>query len=500
MRASTLTAWLALALAACGGGRAGGDPVDAAPDLPDGADLPDAAPPEPGLRAAYFDRYGPLAVERVDATVDFGWGDGRPAPEIGADHFSARWTGVLDVPAAGDYTFVVTSDDGVRLWIDDAPVIDDWTFHFPTRLEATVTLAVGPVPVRLEYFEKDLTAELRLAWRSDTLAEQIIPAERLRAAPPGTAATAPRPPYDNPVVPFDCPDPGVLADAGATEPAYYMVCTGGSFRIRRSADLVLWDDSGQAIFPAGKPPWARNGGRNWAPELHRVGDTYVAYYTSVDADDRLAIGAAWATSPLGPYTDVGAPLVQDPLGAIDATYFRDRDGRHYLIYKIDGNSQGQPTPIYARELAPDGRSFAVGSVRHQLLVNEPATWEGGVIEAPWLVERDGRYYLFYSGNVYDGRYRTGVARAASVLGPYQKHGAPILANNTRWVGPGHGSVVTAGGIDYLLYHAWPATPQGGHDTAAGRHGLLDRIVWQDGWPRISDGTPSRSLQPWPGVP
>jgi len=462
------------------------------------ADAPDAAPspPEPGLRATYFRHHGGAAVlERVDAVVDFAWGDDGPAPEVGADHFSVRWSGTLDVPAAGAYTFAVTSDDGMRLWIGDgaAPILDDWTFHFAARSEATVTLPAGPVALRLEYFDKDLTAEVHLAWRSDGFAEEIIPTTRLVAAPAGATAASPEPPYDNPVIPFDCPDPGVLVD-GTT---YYVVCTGGRFPIRRSADLVLWEDTGATVLPAGAPSWSANGYRNWAPELHRVGDHYVAYFTAADGDDRLAIGAASATSPLGPYLDRGGPLVQDPLGVIDATYFRDTDGRHYLIYKIDGNSQGQPTPIYARELAADGLSFADGSAAQQLLVNDPGTWEGGVIEAPWLVERDGTYYLFYSGNVYDARYRTGVARASSVLGPYEKRGAPILANNARWVGPGHGSVVSAGAGDYFVYHAWPATPSGGHDSAAGRHVLLDRIFWEDHWPWISDGTPSTGLQAWP---
>ncbi len=476
---------------------AGGLGADAVPAADASAD---AVPPQHGWRAAYFFHHGRVALERVDPTVDFSWGDGGPSPEVGVDHFSVRWTGVLDVPAAGAYTFVVTGDDGVRLWVGDTQVIDDWTFHYAARFEATVTLSVGLVPVRLEYFEKDLTAEVHLAWRSDAFAEQIIPAERLWTAPVGAPLRAPQPPYENPVVARDCPDPGLLADPASTGVTYYMVCTGGSFPIRRSADLVLWEDSGHAVLPTGKPPWALDGGRNWAPELHRIGSDYVAYYTSVDGNGHLAIGAAWATDPLGPYTDIGAALVQDPLGVIDATYFRDGDGRHYLIYKIDGNSQGQPTPIFARELAADGRAFASGSTRHQLLVNQPGTWEGGVIEAPWLVEHDGRYYLFYSANVYDARYRTGVARASAPLGPYEKHGEPLLANNQRWVGPGHGSVVSAGGADYFVYHAWSATPQGGNDVAAGRQVLLDRIVWQDGWPRIGDGTPGRALEPWPGSP
>ena len=114
------------------------------------------------------------------------------------------------------------------------------------------------------------------------------------------------------------------------------------------------------------------------------------------------------------------------------------------------------------------------------------------------MKRDGTYYpLFYSGNVYDARYRTGVARAASLLGPYEKLGAPILSNNARWVGPGHGSVVHTDGEDFFVYHAWPALPGGGNDTAQGRHTLLDRIVWEARLAPPSDGTPSTSLQPWP---
>ena len=108
-----------------------------------------------------------------------------------------------------------------------------------------------------------------------------------------------------------------------------------------------------------------------------------------------------------------------------------------------------------------------------------------------MVRHDGSYYLFYSGNVYDARYRTGVARAAAPLGPFQKHGAPILGSSAAWVGPGHGSVVHVGANDYFVYHAWLPS------QAGGRMPLLDRIHWQGGWPLVNDGTPSDSPQPWP---
>ena len=46
----------------------------------------------------------------------------------------------------------------------------------------------------------------------------------------------------------------------------------------------------------------------------------------------MGYGVIAASSPLGPYVDRGSPLVQDAVGVIDASYFRDDDGRHYLLY------------------------------------------------------------------------------------------------------------------------------------------------------------------------
>jgi arabinan endo-1,5-alpha-L-arabinosidase len=111
------------------------------------------------------------------------------------------------------------------------------------------------------------------------------------------------------------------------------------------------------------------------------------------------------------------------------------------------------------------------------------------------VKRDGTYYLFYSGNVYDHRYRTGVARATTLAGGrYEKHGAPILKNNARWVGPGHGSVVRAGTADYYVYHAWTNAGDGTALRSAGRQVLLDRVRWEGGWPAIHDGAPSTTAE------
>ena len=268
-------------------------------------------------------------------------------------------------------------------------------------------------------------------------------------------------------------------------------------RVRRSDDLVRWTDTAGFLLPSGKTAWSANGGRNWAPEIHKVGAKYVAYFTAVNAADKLSIGAASAPAPEGPYTDRGSALVENAVGVIDATYFEDDDQKKYLYYKIDGNSVNASTPIFVRELAADGLSFVAGSQPVEVLSNDAATWEGGVVEAPWLFKHAGEYFLFYSGNVYDARYRTGVAKSKSPKGPFTKQGQPSLANNASWVGPGHGSVFTVHGRDYYFHHAWRALPSGQQDDAKGRFGLLAPIAWTAGWPVLGNGTPVVGDQAWP---
>jgi len=497
MDARLLAAVISSAAAACSGSALGDGAKDGGADAtvePAIDATPDATPVVPGFHADYFATYRTLAHSAVESQIDHAWGDGEAAPGTGTDRFSARFTAMLEVPETGTYQFATNADDGVRLWVGDELVIDDWRPHFPERHWGTVDLDEGQVTLRLDYFEIDLTAELHLYWTPPGGEEALLDAAHVTTRP--GLANGPKPPYSNPVIPFDCPDPGVISTGDP--PIYYAVCTGGSFPIRRSYDLVLWEDTGAVVLPGGKAPWSANGGRNWAPEMHRVGDSFVVYFTAVNSSDVLSIGAASSDSPTGPFVDSGGPLVEHPQGVIDASFFRDGDDQQYLLYKIDGNATGQPTPIYLRELAADGLSFAPGATEVELIRNNSSTWEGGVVEAPWLMERGGTYYLFYSGNVYDYRYRTGVARASVVSGPYEKHGDPILANDASWVGPGHGSVVPLRDRLFFVYHAWYANGSGQHDASRGRNVLVDEITFADGWPRINDGTPSEGLQPWPG--
>ncbi len=297
--------------------------------------------------------------------------------------------------------------------------------------------------------------------------------------------------YANPVVAHDCPDPGVLHDGNR----YVMSCTSGNatnaFPIYVSADLTSWTAMGHILPMAAKPAWAASD--FWAPEIHKVGSHYVAYFSARNASDsRLSIGAAYASDALGPFTALPQPLVHDAnMGLIDASEFTDTDGTPYLLWKEDGNAQGAPTPIHAARLAPDGLSV-VGTPA-TLITNDQA-WEGPLVEGPWMIVRNGTYYLFYSGNGYaTTSYALGVARATTPLGPFAKQTGPIVVTGGDWAGPGHGSVVDASGGDYFVYHAW----QAGHvGSAPGRLVLVDQIVWRNGWPAVP-GAPSSASRPTP---
>lgn len=297
--------------------------------------------------------------------------------------------------------------------------------------------------------------------------------------------------FVNPVIASDCPDPGVTRDGAR----YVLTCTntsgGGIFPIYTSPDLVSWTFRGKIL--ADRPAWAND--RFWAPEIHEVSPgRYVAYYSASARDNnRLSIGAATATAATGPFTDLGRPLIRDNNpGVIDAHYFAAADGRRFLTWKRDGNAVGQRTPIFIQELEADG--VTLRGAPSTILTNDQG-WEGALVEGQWIVERGGYFYMFYSGNGYASTsYGVGVARASSPTGPYTKASGPILTTNGAWDGPGHGAVLKGPSGDWVhVYHAWVKGKAG---QAPGRFVLVDRVTWDNGWPKML-GAPSKRSQPMP---
>ncbi|UCM86732.1 glycoside hydrolase family 43 protein [Streptomyces marincola] len=281
---------------------------------------------------------------------------------------------------------------------------------------------------------------------SPLLAGALALALVLAAAPPASAA--PRL-----VIDTDFPDPDVLV-ADGTYYAYATNAAGGNVQVATATSPDgTWERQADALPELGD--WARPG-LTWAPDVsERPDGSYLLYYTARDtASDRQCVGTAVSGTPAGPFTPVGdGPLVcpADQGGAIDAASFTDTDGTPYLLYKNDGNAIGADTWLYLQRVSADGLTLEGEPVP---LLKQDRPEEQGLIEAPTLVVRDGRYVLLYSAGRYgDGSYFTGYATADALTGPYTKSETPLMnTGNTGITGPGGQDVVGDGTGDRLVFH------------------------------------------------
>lgn len=128
-----------------------------------------------GLRGAYFanPRLEGDPRTRIDRRIDFEWRWSAPLPRFPNDDFSVRWTGWLRIPQTAPWTVSTVANDGIRVWIDEVPVIDDWKRNEGSLQRATLPLRAGWHRVRIEYFEyrrfAGLTFDVRKAGAARSL-------------------------------------------------------------------------------------------------------------------------------------------------------------------------------------------------------------------------------------------------------------------------------------------------------------------------------------------
>lgn len=292
--------------------------------------------------------------------------------------------------------------------------------------------------------------------------------------------------YSNPVIDYSLPDPSIIKG----EDGYFYLYATEDIRnlpIHRSKDLVNWEFLGTAFTDENRPDFEPNGGI-WAPDINKIGDKYVLYYSmSVWGGEwTCGIGCAVSDRPEGPFKDCGMMFRSNGIkvqNSIDPFYIED-NGHKYLFW---GSFRG----IYAIELSEDGLSLKSGS--------SPVQIAGTAYEGTYIHKRGGYYYMFASiGSCCEGlksTYTTVVGRSTSLFGPYlDKKGQSMMDNyheilihkNDSFVGTGHNSEIVSdnAGTDWLFYHAVSvANPDG-------RVLMLDKIDWIDGWPSVEGNSPS----------
>ena len=99
------------------------------------------------------------------------------APSLRPDSFGYVFTGFLKVPADGDYTFELDSDDGSRLTIDGAVVVEyDGVHGTGDPHTATVSLTAGRLPIRLDYFQWLHGKGLSVSWSGPGFEPRLLSA------------------------------------------------------------------------------------------------------------------------------------------------------------------------------------------------------------------------------------------------------------------------------------------------------------------------------------
>lgn len=131
------------------------------------------------LQASYFNNTtvsGTPVATRFETAIDYNWGSNAPMTGVNKDNFSVRWNGSFTAPTTGSYKFTINVDDGVRLWVNNSLLRNNWNNTKLKTYTSTINLIAGVTyPIISEYKAKTGSAEIHLSWTVPGQAIQIMP-------------------------------------------------------------------------------------------------------------------------------------------------------------------------------------------------------------------------------------------------------------------------------------------------------------------------------------
>lgn len=304
-------------------------------------------------------------------------------------------------------------------------------------------------------------------------------------------------------------DPSIAKDGDT----WYLFSTAngpdrkGELPIRCSQDLHRWTLCGSVFDQI--PEWIKRESPEtkelWAPDVSYFNGEYHLYY-AFSVFGKNTSGIALLTNktlnPKSPdfhWVDRGLVLqsrLQDDFNAIDPNIVLDDKGEPWLSFgSFWSGIKMRKVDLKTGKLSEqDPKLYSLAARRRPLNPPPdppglPGDWQA--IEAPFIVNHDGYYYLFVSFDLCcrgrKSNYKTMVGRSRNVTGPYvdadgmtmlEGGGTPLLVGNIRWFGPGGESVLQQTDEDIIVFHAY--------DSTSGRPYLqISSIAWVHGWPKAA---------------
>ena len=282
----------------------------------------------------------------------------------------------------------------------------------------------------------------------------------------------------------------------------YIYCFATAGRTLRSEDGCLWESYKENIIP--RPSWGDAYATNpiiWAPDVVKIGDKWIYYYSLSAWGGPCGIGYATADDVGGPYTDQGMLFASAEVGgeyslgvqnSIDSQVFVDDDGSIYMVF-------GSFVGCYLVQLTDDGMGL-YGGIEYQrdnkvLIAGKPGGFSADSYEGSWIFKRgDYYYYMGSTGSCCAGKnssYHVLCGKADNVFGPYYDSEGRRLDQVTETTSgdlvvwskpsnectkaPGHNSVIVDDAGDYWWYgHCYYE-----YDNFATRHLAMDKLEWDE---------------------
>jgi hypothetical protein len=213
------------------------------------------------------------------------------------------------------------------------------------------------------------------------------------------------------------------------------------YHVFSSENLTDWTDHG-VILTQKDVPWADpNAFAMWAPDCVFKDGKYYFYFPTKDKNGEKRIGVAIGDSPTGPFTP--APNYMAGVIGIDPDVFIDKDGS--AIMSWSRNDALVMAKLEPNMLEIEGEVLPIDNLPKK-----------GLQEGPFMLERDGTYYLTYP-HVDNKIERLEYATGTTPMGPFKWAGVLLDESETGcWTS--HHSIVAYRGQWYLFYHDRELSP------------------------------------------
>jgi uncharacterized repeat protein (TIGR03806 family) len=281
----------------------------------------DAAFPRTGLTYEYYELGDVTMLPDFDAltpTRTGSTGGFDISLALRESNFAFRFSGVVEVPAGGAWTFYTRSDDGSQLFVDGALVVDDDGLHGIQESSGTIQLTAGFHPIVVTFFEHTGGEVLAVDWQGPGVAKQALSADRLYREVPSPVESAP------PVL----ANPGAQAGSAGQPAALALSATDAD------GDLLYYDAAG---LPAGLSVDSEGGATSGTIDAGAAG-THAVTASASDGSEISVVSFAWVVAPNG------APEVTNPGDRLSAA------GDEVFLPLLASDAEGGPLHFTASGL------------------------------------------------------------------------------------------------------------------------------------------------------